>query len=303
MTFTADGRVRDRRVSSSWMLARYSAAFRAWMLGRRIAQLRKREEAALARGGAELAAVALSSEDEAVRALLHRLDAARVNASALDGDGARFAAQDRVDYAAAGRWGRVCVVARGLASAGVLRGQRRRAHAALRAIHAELARTALDGSHADLASRMPSAAAAEIETIRRRIDADTRDREECTAAWNGRPLPGWAESTIEHTVGFGRFVVLALRSKLVPRLPALAGLLVAWWIAHSFTDDMLTAQIDRIAATLGIGRQSGQMSQETRARLLFWLPLIATAGCGYALHLFTRWTQRRFGAETTAKAK
>jgi hypothetical protein len=77
---------------------------------------------------------------------------------------------------------------------------------------------------------------------------------------------------------FGRAVLIQLRSHLLPKGPAIAGLTVGWWIANTYTDSHLRA----VARSLGIGSGGTRVvSSSTYESMSFWLPLLAAAMCAY----------------------
>jgi hypothetical protein len=78
---------------------------------------------------------------------------------------------------------------------------------------------------------------------------------------------------------FGRVVGQQLRSHLLPKTPALAGLAVGWWIANTYTDSHLRSAL----RSIGIGSGGTRVvSSSTYEAMTFWLPLLAAALCAYA---------------------
>lgn len=77
---------------------------------------------------------------------------------------------------------------------------------------------------------------------------------------------------------FGRAVLAQLRSNLLPKAPAIAGLTVGWWIANTYTDSHLRSAL----RSLGIGSGGTRVvSASTYESMTFWLPLLAAALCAY----------------------
>ncbi len=70
-----------------------------------------------------------------------------------------------------------------------------------------------------------------------------------------------------------------VRGRLFPRVPALAGLGVGWWIAKTFTDSRFSATLH----SLGIGSGPRRVVSSERLHAMeFWLPILAAAICSYA---------------------
>src|SRR5205814_5585187 len=78
---------------------------------------------------------------------------------------------------------------------------------------------------------------------------------------------------------FSKFVWKEANLRLVPRLPALVGLGVGWWIAQTFTDSEFSATLHSWG--LGDGPRYAVESGTLRA-MNFWLPLLAAAVASYA---------------------
>jgi hypothetical protein len=165
--------------------------------------------------------------------------------------------RDRADWAEAPAWARWLVMVRGIADRAALRAMRHRKTRERAAARVELALASLE--------------TAEGETARQAREADQRAAQSEAAL---QPLPV-AISEVQHLV---RAVVKEARNQLVPRLPALVGLLVGWWIAQTFTDSELTARLHSWG--LGSGPRHAVGGDTLRA-MSFWLPLAAAAACSY----------------------
>jgi hypothetical protein len=88
----------------------------------------------------------------------------------------------------------------------------------------------------------------------------------------------WSARVVTESLGFGRAVLVQLRSHLLPKAPALAGLAVGWWIARTYTDSHLQS----VLRSLGIGKGGTRVvSSSTYEAMRFWLPLLAAALCAY----------------------
>ena len=90
-----------------------------------------------------------------------------------------------------------------------------------------------------------------------------------------QPLPKFMKE-IAH---FSGVLLREGRAQLMPRLPAVAGLLVGWWIAQTFTDSELSATLHSWG--FGDGPRHAVRGDTLRA-MSFWLPLFAAALCSYA---------------------
>jgi hypothetical protein len=124
----------------------------------------------------------------------------------------------------------------------------------------------------------PGSLAHKVAAVRGQLAAVTAERERWVAPYGGRALPDWtAQAGAEATV-FGRAVLTQLRSHLLPKAPAIAGLTVGWWIANTYTDSHLRSAI----RSLGIGSGGTRVvSSSTYEAMTFWLPLLAAALCAY----------------------
>ena len=159
--------------------------------------------------------------------------------------------RDRVDYAHVPAWARWLVVARGLLDRAVLR--------ALRVS----ARRERDEACIALAQQSPSE-----EVLRARAA-----REELEKAAGPLPLP------LREAAHFGSFLGREARTQLVPRIPALVGLAVGWWVAQTFTDSEFSATLHSWG--IGSGPRHAVRSSTLKA-MNFALPVLAAAVCSYA---------------------
>jgi hypothetical protein len=159
--------------------------------------------------------------------------------------------RDRADYAAVPGWARWLVVLRGLLDRAVLRAMR---HRALR--------------ERDEACVAHGATAPSAEVQRAR-----EQRRQAEAALGPLPLP------LRETAHFGRFLAREARNQVLPRVPALVGLAVGWWIAQTFTDSEFSATLHSWG--IGSGPRLAVRSETLRA-MNFVLPILAAALCSYA---------------------
>lgn len=178
--------------------------------------------------------------------------------------------RDRDDFAALPGWTRPLVVLRGLFDRALLRERRRKARAARAVACVAAALAALgcgaEGELADEARKAMACVAA--------MEADLRA---LLAPHGGRMLPRAAGKVAREVGHFARFLVRELRNQ-VPRLPALAGLGVGYWIASTFTDSEFSATLHALGFGSGPRRA---LRSETLHALSFWLPIVTAAICSY----------------------
>jgi hypothetical protein len=90
--------------------------------------------------------------------------------------------------------------------------------------------------------------------------------------------PEWRAKVETEAVGFGRAVWGQFRAHLFPKAPALAGMVVGWWVANTYTD----SQVRSVLHSVGIGSGGTRVvSGSTYKAMSFWLPLLAAALCAY----------------------
>jgi hypothetical protein len=166
--------------------------------------------------------------------------------------------RDRADYAAVASWARPLVVARGLLDRAVMRALQRRAAK-------------------DRADACVKLAAASLESAQGAQAVSAREASTCARTANAQvgPLPLVAREAGH----FGRYVWKEARGQLLPRVPALIGLGVGFWIAQTFTDSQLSATLH--AWGLGSGPRHAVRGETLRA-MSFALPLFAAALTSYA---------------------
>lgn len=90
---------------------------------------------------------------------------------------------------------------------------------------------------------------------------------------------GWSALAGREVRRFTAAVWHQLRSFLFPKAPALVGMAVGWWIAHTYTD----SRVRSVLRSVGIGSGGTHVvSGSTYRAMSFWLPLFAAALCAYA---------------------
>ncbi len=167
-------------------------------------------------------------------------------------------ARDRADFAAVATWAQPLVVLRGLFDRAVLRALRQRTAVDREAAWVKAAGASVDGAQGVLA-----------ESARQARQA-AREAEQRLA-----PLPAVAREA-QH---FSRYVYAEARVLLLPRIPALVGLLVGLWVAQTFTDSQFTATLHGWG--IGSGPRHAVRGETLRA-MNFLLPLLAAALSSYA---------------------
>jgi hypothetical protein len=256
------------------MFARLHAQFHEVRLDLRSRQLRHRERLGLRRLGEEVARAG-GGGSEAFERLVGEIEEGERRAAALAAEGRASLDADRADLRTVAAWVKPAVVLRGVCTRQVLRHRRTLERRALRARFEALGEL---GTGSAERGAEPGSLAREVAEVRGQLTAVTAERERWVAPYGGRALPDWtAQAGAEATV-FGRAVLTQLRSHLLPKAPAIAGLTVGWWIANTYTDSHLRSAI----RSLGIGSGGTRVvSSSTYEAMTFWLPLLAAALCAY----------------------
>ena len=180
--------------------------------------------------------------------------------------------EDRCDYAEVPSLVRPLVILRGLAHRGVLRGRLYRARKELAAAWERLGGDALD----DDSLTVPAAELA--RAARAAALRACEDRERVLAPYGGAALPPALARGAREARHLTKSVAKEVRGALVPRLPAVAGMGVGWWVANTFTDSSFSATLH----SLGIGDGPRYAVTTDQYQLMhFWLPVAAAATCSY----------------------
>ena len=218
-------------------------------MDRRQAVARERE--AFRRTGARLA-LSEAGPSEAQTRLREEVRRASSALEALATERRAVAQAEARDLRRVAWWVRPAVVVRAFASRVVLQDEQRRTRRALDHAHEALGRTAALGG-------------AGLSTL--------------ASGPTGEPGPEWADRTQREVRGLGLAVWEQLRGHLFPKLPALAGMAVGWWIANTYTD----SRVRSVLRTVGIGSGGTHVvSGSTYRAMSFWLPLLTAALCAYA---------------------
>jgi hypothetical protein len=265
------GRLAASRPSGRWRAS--LAAFRARLEARHAL---REEQTALLRLGEALAGARPQGGD----GLRDALDEVAGHDSAvMAGQDAVSATlrEDRADYAMVSPWIRPLVIARGVAARCVLRERLRQIRNKRAAACRRLGAAALEQSVAIPGEAATSGVAARDARVRA---ATASGRAEALLApFGGSVLPRPVFCVGREAAAFSKPLAREVRGQLLPRVPALAGLAVGWWLASTFTDSRFSATLH----SLGIGSGPRRvMSGGTLRALSFWLPILAAALCSYA---------------------
>lgn len=254
-----------------WALRRQRMAFRE--LGDALASIHRQSSdaapASALEGGGIFRGRALESvlELDAQRELL-----AEAAQASLD--------RDRADYALVPAWGRAFVIARGLFDRAAIGTRVLHLRRLRRAACQELGRFAHEQTAGGAQGvEAAEAAAAEARATAAALEAAREERRRLLERAGAHPVAAVLPSVGREAGALGASIVRELRGQLMPRVPALAGLAVGWWIANTFTDSSFRATLSRWG--IGSGPRHAVDSGTYRA-LAFWLPLLAAALCSYA---------------------
>jgi hypothetical protein len=251
------------------MIHHLYAQLDAIRLGARQRGLRRRELAALARLGRATLGDGGSREGR-LATLATEAATARGRRVALEEERRAALAATRADLAAVPRWMAPVVLVRGASARVVLRQRRVAIEQGLHELHLTAGRLAL--------TTPANPAAREVQAIRAELAAAASERERQLAGLDARPLPAWVEQARSEGKHFGGAVWTQLRSQLIPKAPALAGMAMGWWITSTYTDSHARS----ILRSVGIGHGGTHLvSASTYKAMQFGLPLLAAALCAY----------------------
>ncbi len=201
--------------------------------------------------------------------------------------------EDRADYAMVSPWIRPLVIARGVAARCVLRERLRQVRNQRAAACRRLGTAALEQSIAITGEAAASGVAARDARVR--AGAASGQAEALLAPFGGSVLPRPVFCVGREVVAFSKPLAREVRGQLLPRVSALAGLAVGWWLARTFTDSRFSAALH----SLGIGSGPRRvMSSGTLRALSFWLPILAAALCSYASSKLAALLRARYAPAT-----
>jgi hypothetical protein len=231
--------------------------------------LRRQERAALRRLGADIEAEAENGSTE-LRAILIEIAKARQQLGELAEERATSLATDRTDLRRVAQWIRPFVIARGLCARAVLNHRASAVDRRLTSLH--------ESAGALAAERASMARRGELVGVRAGLHRLAAEREQWLAPFGGTAHPVWIHRAGRESAVLAQAFVKQLRSTLLPKAPALAGMAVGWWIANTYTDSHLRSAL----RSIGIGHGGTHVvSGSTYKAMSFWLPLLAAAVCAY----------------------
>jgi len=249
-------------------------------------RLRHQERLAQRHLGELIAARRSGDEREDVARLAAEIVVERRGIEALEQELDGSLDADRSDLSRVSGWMRPVVITRGLCTRAVLRHRRSAAERALYPRYEALG--ALAASTARGASAQVAGSRAALERLR-------AEREQRLAAFDGTAQPAWATAAVAESAGLSRAVLVQLRTTLLPKGPALAGMAVGWWIANTYTDSHLHSAL----RSIGIGRGGTHVVRGSTLKAMnFWLPLLAAAVCAYLGERMAGFYRGREGRET-----
>ena len=181
---------------------------------------------------------------------------------------------DRSDLGRVSPWMKPVVIARGVCARAVLRHRRAAAERALSRRYETLGALAASTARGESAEVAGSRAA--LERLR-------AERERRLAAFGETAHPAWAVTAAAESAGLARAVLGQLRSALMPKAPALAGMAVGWWIANTYTDSHLRSAL----RSVGIGHGGTHVVERLH---LQGDELLAAAACGWCVRVSRRTT-------------
>jgi hypothetical protein len=239
-------------------------------LGMRRWQLRRQERFALRRLGGEIARASGRGGQEELSRIMAEIGDAHRWLAALASESDASIEADRIDLRRVAAWIKPVVVTRGVCTRLVLRHQRRAVRGQLDARHEALGAGAV---RLGMGVARP-----ELMHARAGLGRVQAELEQRLAAFGGTAHPAWTARAGAEAVGFGRAILSQLRAHLLPKAPALAGMVAGWWIANTFTD----SPVHSVLRSVGIGRGGTHVvSGSTYKAMHFWLPLLAAALCAY----------------------
>jgi hypothetical protein len=255
------------------MLARLQAQIHEIRLDLQGAWLHRRERSALRRLGEAVLASETSGSDPELHRIRDEVALTRGRIDAMTAERRAALETDRADVAEVSAWVLPLVIVRGVCTRLVLRHRQSLLRRTLRPRYEAL------GELAAAAPEVWQPLEREVAAIRSETARALAERERWTAPFGGTALPRWTSRVGSEIGGLSRALARQLRSQLLPKAPALAGLAVGWWIAQTYTDSHLRSAL----RSIGIGSGGTRVvSSSMYQAMSFWLPLLAAALCAYA---------------------
>jgi hypothetical protein len=259
------------------MLARLHAQLHEARLDLRERWLRQRERSALRSLGEEVVRSG-GGEGEALVRLKAEIAGGECRRASLAAERRASLEADRADLRAVAAWVRPAVIVRGVCTRLVLRHRQSLERRALGPIFEALGDLAMGSAESASQTNVRSEVGRDLAAVRGQLAAVIAERERWATRFSTGALPAWTARAGSEAAGFGRAVLRQLRSHLVPKAPALAGLAVGWWIASTYTDSHFRS----VLRSVGIGSGGTRVvSSSTYEAMSFWLPLLAAALCAY----------------------
>jgi hypothetical protein len=205
-------------------------------------------------------------------ASLHAVGQCREKCDQITAAVAHSLEEDRADYGEVPSLVRPLVILRGFADRGVLRARLYRARKDLSAACERLGGHALE----DASLSLPSAELA--RAARAAALRACEDRERVLAPYGGVALPPVVAKGAKEASHLTKTIVRDVRGALIPKLPAVSGMWVGWWVTNTFTDSSFSATLH----SLGIGDGPRYAVTTDQYELMHrWLPIVAAAVCSY----------------------
>lgn len=267
------------------MLARFQAQLHEIRLELRRRHLQRQERAALGRLGEEIARAPDRGGHEELGRMIAQIGEADRRLAALAAASEASAETDRADLRRVAPWMRPLVVTRGVCTRLILRHQRSADRRLLGQRYEALGELAVRSGR--------GVARPELMDARAALGRVRTELERRLAPFGGTAHPAWTARAGAEAAGFGRAILIQLRAHLLPKAPALAGMMVGWWIANTYTD----SPVRSVLRSVGIGSGGTHVvSGSTYRAMHFWLPLLAAALCAYLGDRIAGYYRRPAGA-------
>jgi hypothetical protein len=200
--------------------------------------------------------------------------------------------EDRADYGDVPSFVRPLVILRGFAHRGVLRARRHRARKDLSAACERLGGDALE----DASLSLPAAELA--RAARAAALRACEERERVLAPYGGAALPPAVARGAKEAGHLTKTILQDVRGALIPKLPAVVGMWVGWWVTNTFTDSSFSATLH----SLGIGDGPRYAVTTDQYELMHrWLPIVAAAVCSYLGSRLGALVRARYQPDTAAQ--
>jgi hypothetical protein len=149
-----------------------------------------------------------------------------------------------------------------------------------------------------LKASVPAPIAVEFASARDDAAGARAERAKLLEPFHGEPLPSWLAASLREVRVFLGYLWDQLSKRFFLRAPALAGLLVGWWLGRHFSDSTAASWVHE---HIGFDVR-GRSEVEAKERLAFWLPLFAAALCSYIASFVALRVQRKYAPQTASAA-